>query len=133
MIAAADGSLYLISASHSVFNIDVNSRTAKYKGGIEGLPGNYTSNGAVVGNNGKLIVSSANSTEGYYEVDLKTWKATKVKGNGAVFNTSDLANGNIAFENETRRRANATGYTGNRRQKPDFTLSESSFGRHVPG
>jgi hypothetical protein len=102
MVAAADGSLYLVSANHSVFNIDVNNRSAKYLGGIDGLPAKYTSNGAVVGNNGKLIVSSANSTEGYYEVDMKSWKATKVKTNGTVFNTSDLANGNIAFQNETR-------------------------------
>jgi hypothetical protein len=102
MIAAADGSLYLVSANHSIFNIDVNNRSAKYLGGIDGLPARYTSNGAVVGDNGKLIVSSANSTEGYYEVDMKSWKATKVKSNGTVFNTSDLANGNIAFDNETR-------------------------------
>lgn len=98
MIAAADGSLYVISANHSVFRIDVSERSAKYIGAIEGLPARYTTNGAAVGDNGMLIVSSANSVEGYYEVDLRTWQAKKIEGKGNVFNTSDLANGNLAFE-----------------------------------
>lgn len=102
MIAAADGSLYLISASHSVFTIDVNNRSAKYIGGINGLPGGYTSNGAVVDDNGKLIISSASSVDGYYSVDMKTWNAEKLPAKGKVFNTSDLANGNIAFQNQKK-------------------------------
>lgn len=99
MIAAADGSLYLISANHSIFTIDVNNNSAKYVGGINGLPAGFTSNGAVVDDIGKLIISSANSTEGYYSVDMKDWKALKIPSSGPVFNTSDLANGNIAFQN----------------------------------
>ena len=99
LIAAADGSLYLISAYHSIFNIDVNNRSAKYIGGISGLPAGFTSNGAIVDDNGNLVVSSANSTDGYYSVDMKDWKAVKIPARGPVFNTSDLANGNIAFQN----------------------------------
>ncbi|MBC7851684.1 MAG: hypothetical protein H7Y31_18215, partial [Chitinophagaceae bacterium] len=102
MVAAADGSLYLVSASKSVFRIDVSNRMAKYIGGIDGLPANFTSNGTAVGSNGKLIVSSANSVDGYYEVDMSSWKANKIDNKGNVFNTSDLANGNLAFQNETK-------------------------------
>lgn len=102
MIASADGSLYVVSANHSVFRIDIGNRSAKYIGSVEGLPANYTTNGAAVGDNGKIIVSSANSTSGYFEVDPKTWKATKLENKGTVFNTSDLANGNLAFHNEKR-------------------------------
>jgi hypothetical protein len=46
----------------------------------------------------KLIVSSANSTEGYFEVDMNNWTAVKVVNkSGSVFNASDLANSNLAF------------------------------------
>lgn len=102
MVAAADGSLFLVSANRSVFRIDIANRTARYIGGIDGLPAQFTSNGAVVSDDGKLIVSSANNTDGYFEVDMKSWKATKVNTNGKVFNASDLANGNIALQNENR-------------------------------
>jgi hypothetical protein len=102
MIAAADGSLYLVSANRAVFRIDPSTRTAKYINNISGLPGNFTTNGAVVAESGKMVVSSAAVTQGYYEVDMKSWVATKIESNGAVFNTSDLANGNIAFQDETR-------------------------------
>lgn len=102
MIAAADNSLYVISANHSVFRISISHRLAKYMGAIEGLPANYTTNGAAVSDDGKLIVSSANSTAGYFSVDPKTWKATKLDSKGSVFNTSDLANGNLIFQNEKR-------------------------------
>ncbi len=47
-----------------------------------------------------MIVSSANSVDGYYEVDMNSWKATKVPNGGSVFNASDLANGNLAFESK---------------------------------
>ena len=100
MIAAADGSLYLVSASHSIFRVDITNRSAKYIGAISGLPNGYTSNGAVVDENCKLIVSSANSIDGYYSVDMNDWKAVKAPSQGQVFNTSDLANGNIAFQNK---------------------------------
>ncbi len=102
MIASADGSLYLVSASHSIFIINPDTRSAKYTGSISGLPSEYSSNGAVIDDNGNLIVSSASSTNGYYSVDMNTWKAEKIPSNGKVFNTSDMANGNIAFQNRKK-------------------------------
>ncbi len=102
MIASADGSLYVISANHSVFRVDVKSRVAKFISSIEGLPGGFTSNGAAINDKGLLVLSSANSTDGYYEVDWQNWKAKSIQSTGKVFNTSDLANGNLAFDREQK-------------------------------
>lgn len=107
MIADAFGNLHVISARHAVFEINVGSRIATFKGYITGLPANYTTNGAVVDDEGKVIVSSASSTEGYFEVDLQSLKATRINTNAQVFNTSDLANGNLALQKEANQKASA--------------------------
>ena len=43
----------------------------------------------------KIIVASAESTEGYYRFDLNNLEAEKVSAESAVFNASDLANGKL--------------------------------------
>ncbi len=100
MVADVSGNLYLVSANRSVFRIDINRRTATFITSLDGLPGNFTTNGAVIDGEGNLIVSSANSIAGYYKIDMKNWKATLIHSAGKVFNTSDLANGNLAFDKE---------------------------------
>jgi hypothetical protein len=107
MIADAFGKLHVISARHAVFEVDVDSRVASFKGYITGLPANYTTNGAVVDDEGKVIVSSANSTEGYFEVDLASMKATRIESKAQVYNTSDMANGNLALQKEADKKASA--------------------------
>ncbi|HEY0679737.1 MAG TPA: T9SS type A sorting domain-containing protein [Chitinophagaceae bacterium] len=107
MVADAFGKLHLISARHAVFEIDVNSRVSTFKGYITGLPANYTTNGAVVDSEGKLIVSSANSVQGYFEVDLQSLKASKIESKSQVYNTSDLANGYLALQKEADQKASA--------------------------
>lgn len=97
MVADAADNLYVISAYHHVFKVSIQSRVAIYIGEIRGLPANFTTNGAVVDQNGYLIVSSANTAEGYYKVDMNTWQAVRLETNGSVFNASDLANSNLAF------------------------------------
>ena len=98
MVADASGNLYIVSAYHHVFKVNIRSKTAAYLGRIEGLPGNFTTNGAVVDADGNMVVSSASSIDNYYKVDMKSWKATKLEAPDKVFNSSDLANGNLAFE-----------------------------------
>ena len=98
MIADALGNLYVISASRYVFKVDIGTRLATFVKIIDGIPASYTTNGAAVVADDKLIVSSANAVEGYYEVDMKDWKATLLPNNGNVYNASDLANGHLAFE-----------------------------------
>lgn len=100
MIADAAGNLYVVSAFHHIFRVNITSRLATHIAEIQGLPANFTTNGAVVDANGNLLVSSANVTDGYYQVDMHTWQATKLAIQGAVFNASDLANGNLAFAND---------------------------------
>jgi len=97
MVADASGNLYVVSAFHYIFKVSIAGKTARYIGQIQGLPANFTTNGAVVDNDGNMIVGSANSVEGYYQVDMNNWQAKKIATGGQVFNASDLANENLAF------------------------------------
>jgi hypothetical protein len=94
LIAANDGSLVLITANRHIFSITPGTRVAKHIGSITGIPGNYTTNGAVVNDAGKIVVTSANATSGYYQVDFATLAATKIEGAASVYSTSDMANAN---------------------------------------
>jgi hypothetical protein len=106
MIADAFGKLYIISANHQVFSIDAASRIATHLGTIKGLPANYTTNGAVVSPDGKIVVSSANTFDGLYTFALNDLAASKInitglKGDGiAKINGSDMANGNFLLQKE---------------------------------
>ncbi len=100
MIADAYNKLYIISANHYVFSLDVDTRVAKYIGYITGLPANYSTNGAAVDNDGAIVVSSANTFAGYYKFKLNDFKAVKIEGSDMVYNASDLANGNLLFQKE---------------------------------
>jgi hypothetical protein len=100
MVADAAGNLYVISAFHHVFKVNIQSKVAVWVAEIKNLPATFTTNGAVVDNEGSLIVSSANTAEGYYKVDMRSWNASRINITGTVFNASDLANGNLAFPND---------------------------------
>jgi hypothetical protein len=95
MVADADGSLLLISANQHVFSINLDTRVATHKGVITGLPARFTTNGAAVDADGNVVVTSANSFEGYFKVDLKNLTATKLPSEGKIYNASDLANSNL--------------------------------------
>ena len=103
LIAGKSGALYLITANRRVFKIDVETRMATYKGAIQGLPKGYSTNGAIVAEGTAVIVNSSNSTEGYFKFDLTTLQAEKVSNGGSVFNSSDLANGNLVAEKKKRK------------------------------
>ena len=100
MLADAFGQLVIITASHNVFSVDVNTKVATLKGTISGLPANYTTNGAVVDNDGYMVVSSANVFDGLFRIDIKDLKAVKIPGTENSFNASDLANGNFLLQKE---------------------------------
>jgi hypothetical protein len=100
MIADAAGNLYVISAYRHVFKVNIQSKVTTWVAEIQGLPASFTTNGAVVDTEGQLVVSSANTAEGYYKVDMHSWQATRIDIKGTVFNASDLANGNLAFAND---------------------------------
>lgn len=100
MVADAYGNLVMISANHHVFTIDTKTRIANYKGSITGLPVNYSTNGAVVNDEGHLVVSSANVFDALYAVNMADLKATRINSNEKPFNASDLANGNLLLQKE---------------------------------
>lgn len=100
MIADAYNKLYIISANHYVFSVDVETRVAKYLGNIAGLPANYSTNGAAVDKDGAIVVCSANTFAGYYKFTLDNFAAVKIEGSDMVYNASDLANGNLLLQKE---------------------------------
>jgi hypothetical protein len=102
MIADASGNLYLITGNRRVFKISLDSRMATYQGTILGLPDGFTTNGAMVEEGSKVIVCSSQSTVGYFRFDLLTMQAEKISSGETVFNASDLANANLAFEKKKK-------------------------------
>jgi hypothetical protein len=100
MIADAYNKLYIISANHYVFVLDVDTRVAKQIGYITGLPANYSTNGAAVDKDGNIVVASANTFAGYYKFSLKDFAASFIEGSDMVYNASDLANGNLLYQKE---------------------------------
>ncbi|MBL7697673.1 MAG: T9SS type A sorting domain-containing protein [Chitinophagaceae bacterium] len=98
MLADVSGYLYVITRHNHVFRVDVQTRTATYIQKIKGVPEGFTTNGAVVDSEGKVIISSANSIISYYKVDPSTWEAKEIATGKNVFNTSDLANNNLLFQ-----------------------------------
>ncbi len=102
IIADASKNLYLITANRNVFLINIESKVATYKGAIKGLPQGFSTNGAMVEEGSKVIIASSESTVGYFRFDLTTLQAEKVSSSGNVFNASDLANGNLAFDKKKK-------------------------------
>jgi hypothetical protein len=105
MIADAQGNLWLITANRRVYKIDMETLVATFKGSIKGLPAGFSTNGAIVEKNGEasVIVCSSTSTQGYFRFDLNTLQSEKVTTTEAVYNASDLANGNIAFSKKKKK------------------------------
>lgn len=99
LVADAFGKFYLFTASHLVFEIDP-SRLATLKGSILNLPATFSVNGAAVDDNGNVIVSSANTLDGFYKVNIKDLSATKLETKGQIFNASDLASANLLNQAE---------------------------------
>ncbi|HET6994733.1 MAG TPA: T9SS type A sorting domain-containing protein [Chitinophagaceae bacterium] len=102
MIADVNNNLYLVTANRNVFKFPVETKVATHMGTIKGLPRGFSTNGAMVEEGSKVIVASSESTVGYYRFDLNTMQAEQVSEEGNVFNASDLANGNLAFEKKKK-------------------------------
>ncbi|MEP7165801.1 MAG: T9SS type A sorting domain-containing protein [Ferruginibacter sp.] len=100
MIADAFGKLYVISANHQVFSVDINSRIATHMGAITGLPAGYTTNAAAVNTDGEVIISSATKFDGYFKFKLADLAAVKVEGSDMKYNASDLAGSNLLLQKE---------------------------------
>ncbi len=95
VVAGTNGMLYLISANRNVFTVDVASKVTTYLGAITGVPAAYTTNGAVVNDAGKVVLTSANAAAGFYALDINTLVATPITETATNVSISDLANGNL--------------------------------------
>ncbi len=99
MIADVYGNLYLVTYRSHVFKINIQTRIAEHIGVIKNLPATFTTNGAAVDGNGDVFISSAVNAENYYKVNLSTLEATVIdKKDGDIYNASDLANSNLAYQ-----------------------------------
>lgn len=108
MVADASGNLYLITAYRQVYKINIDTKVATYLGSIKGLPQGFSTNGAMVEEDSKVIIASSESTLGYFRFDLNTLQAEKLTGEGKVFNASDLANANLAFAKKKKEKQETT-------------------------
>lgn len=95
VIADDDGNLYIFTARNLVFKVSINTKVATFLGSIKNIPATFTTNGAAVAGDNKIIISSAMTASSYFIVDLKTLAATPYAINGTVWQSSDLANGNL--------------------------------------
>jgi hypothetical protein len=126
MIADKNENIYLIGANRSVFKISLETRVATYVGPIKNLPKGYSTNGAIAEGDSKVIVSSSNSTAGYYRFDLNTLESEKVSGSNSVFNASDLASGALAFEKKDKKKEKPKGI------KDEVATTITAIERRVP-
>ncbi len=95
MIADDNGNLYVFSARNHVFKINIESKVATHLGVVSGLPNGFTVNGAAVTDDNKIIVASAVQSGSLFAVDATTLAATAYTISGPVWQSSDLANGNL--------------------------------------
>ncbi len=95
MIADNEGNLFIISARNYVFKVNIESKVAAHLGRVTGLPNNFTTNGAAVTHDNKVLISSATeATNSFFTVDMKTLAATHVPL-ADNWRSSDLANSNV--------------------------------------
>jgi hypothetical protein len=110
MIADDNGNLYVFSARNNVFRINISSRVATYLGVISNLPNGFTVNGAAVNTDNKVLVASAAQAGTYFMVDMKSLAAAPYAVSGGIWQSSDLANGNLLA-------------SGNKKQVADLSIT----------
>jgi hypothetical protein len=103
MIADDDNNIYLIAARNVVYKIAIKDMVATYLGEIKNLPKNFTSNGAAVDHEGKIVVTSSVFPGSMFRVDPVSWEATVYQGSDGVFNSSDLASSNLLVTNKVKK------------------------------
>lgn len=101
MIADAKGNLYLFTMMRQVYKINPNTRLATFLGEIKNIPEDYNINAAMVEDAENVVVGSSTKTTGYYRVNLTSLQAAIINTAEQVYNVSDFANANFAFDNRT--------------------------------
>ena len=93
-VADDKGGIYIVSSRNSIYKLDLETKAAKLLGYINGLPAGFTSNGAVVTQEGNILVSSAVKGDSWYEVQPYTWTAKAYPTPAGAYKSSDLGNSN---------------------------------------
>jgi hypothetical protein len=109
MISDEKGNLYILSARNHVFKVNTETKVATHLASISGLSQNFTVNGAVVDDEGNLLVSSAVDANMYYTVNPKDWSAKPYQAVDGIYRSSDLANSN--FLTAPRKNTDIVSYT----------------------
>lgn len=126
MVADDAGNLYLVTAGNRVYKIEIKTRLATYLATITGLPAAFTTNGAAINENGKLLVSSSIYTEASFIVDHTTWQASPSPAIQDLYGIADLASSNVLATKKTAPSAMLFGKslleTGNIRVYPNPVL-----------
>jgi len=99
MVGDIYGNLYLITMRNNVFKINVTKMEAELIGSIKNLPASFTTNGAAADEDGNLVLSSAGDANSYFKVNPSTLEATAIKAGKDMYSVSDLANGNLVYQN----------------------------------
>jgi hypothetical protein len=97
MIASADGSLYIFSMYQQVFKVNPADKKTTWLGKIQGLPADFTVNGAAVDTDGSIVLSSSTLTGKYAIINDPAVLNATVKQHPGWYNASDLASGNLLF------------------------------------
>lgn len=97
MVASADGSLYIFSMYQQVFKVNPADKKTTWLGKIQGLPADFTVNGAAVNEDGSILLSSSTLSGKYAIIADPTVLNATVKQHPGWYNSSDLASGNLLF------------------------------------
>jgi hypothetical protein len=101
LVADASGNLYLFAMQRDIYKINPDTRLATYIGKIKNIPEDYTINAAMVEDAENVIVGSSTKTTSYYRVNLNTFEAAAIMSSQQVYNVSDFANENFAFDKKS--------------------------------
>jgi hypothetical protein len=103
IVADDAGSLYLIVSTNKVFKVDIATKETTYLKTISGLPQKFTTSGAAVTEDGRIIISSSLYSDAVFVVDPETWEALPTPASPEIYGSADLANSNAL---QTKRTGN---------------------------
>jgi hypothetical protein len=101
LVADDAGNLYLIVSTNRVFKVDIATRTTTYLKTISGLPEKFTTSGAAVTDDGRILISSSLYSDAFFVVDPATWEALPSPANLEIYGSADLANSNALLTKRT--------------------------------
>lgn len=94
MFSDDEGKLYVITARNNVFKVDAETKEAKLVAYIRNLPKDFSTDGAAITTDGKVLLSSIHNGTAYFLADPANWSAKQFESKNGIFRSSDLASAN---------------------------------------